>query len=202
MPKIVDHDSRRGRFAEAAIRLIARDGLEGLTMRAVAAEAGLSYGSLFHYFDSKDELLMHAVRHVTAMQTKRVNDYSSRHSGLKALQHLLCDDAVVNEASRDVTIVWLAFLYKAALKEPFARMHGELIDGWFARIRTLLEDAREAGEIDPDTDTALEARAIWVFSAGIGQQGLLNPRLLPPALQKRLITAYLDKLRVSPPLGE
>jgi len=202
MPKIVNHDSRRGRFAEAAIRLIARDGLEGLNMRAVAAEAGLSYGSLFHYFDSKDELLMHAVRHVTALQARRVNEYSSRYSGLKALQNLLCDDAIVNEASRDVTILWLAFLYKAALKESFAHMHSELIDGWFARIKNLLDDARDAGEIGPDTDTAFEARAIWVYSAGIGQQGLLNPRLLPPALQKRLITAYLDKLRVSQPLRE
>ena len=66
MPKIVDHDSRKAVFAEAAIRLVARDGLEGLTMRAVAAESGLSYGSLFHYFDSKDDLLMHAIRHTTA----------------------------------------------------------------------------------------------------------------------------------------
>ena len=61
MPKIVDHDVQRVKFAEAAMRLIARLGLEGVTMRAVAAEAGLSYGSLFHYFDSKDELLMHAI---------------------------------------------------------------------------------------------------------------------------------------------
>jgi AcrR family transcriptional regulator len=46
------------KFAEAAMSLIAQHGLEGVTMRAVAAEAGLSYGSLFHYFSSKDELLM------------------------------------------------------------------------------------------------------------------------------------------------
>ena len=69
MPKIVDHDVQRVKFAEAAMRLIARHGLDGLTMRAVAAEAGLSYGSLFHYFNSTDELLMHAVRHTTSLQT-------------------------------------------------------------------------------------------------------------------------------------
>ena len=53
MPKIVDHDRQRVKFAEAAMSLIARHGLEGVTMRAVAAEAGLSYGSLFHYFHSQ-----------------------------------------------------------------------------------------------------------------------------------------------------
>ena len=40
MPKIVDHDSQRGTFAEAVMRLVGREGLEGLTMRAAATEAG------------------------------------------------------------------------------------------------------------------------------------------------------------------
>ncbi len=195
MPKIVDHESQRARFAEAAVRLIARDGFEGMTMRAVAAEAGLSYGSLFHYFDSKDELLMHAVRHSTSLQTQRVNDYSTQYTGLTALQHLLCDDAIVSETSRDDSVVWLAFLYKAALKESFSKMHDDLIEGWLSRIEKLIRDAQQAGEVDPDKDAGFEAMAIWVYSAGIGQQGLLHPKRLPPKLQRELISAYIDKLK-------
>ena len=129
MPKIVDHDSQRGKFAEAVIRLVAREGLEGLTMRAVATEAGLSYGSLFHYFDSKDDLLMHAVHYSTSQQSRRVNEFSSKHSGLKALEYLLKDDALVDETTREDSLVWMAFLYKAALKESFAAMHADLIGG-------------------------------------------------------------------------
>lgn len=195
MPKIVDHDVQRVKFAEAAMSLIARYGLEGVTMRAVAAEAGLSYGSLFHYFDSKDELLMHAVRHSTSLQTKRVNEYTSQHSGLKALEHLLCDDAIINDSSRDSWMVWLTFLYKAALQAPFAEMHAELIDGWLARITRLLEDAQQAGEVRGKLDVGFEAMAVWAYSAGIGQLGLLHPELLPAKLQKQLISAYLEKLR-------
>ncbi len=197
MPKIVDHDAQRERFANAAMSLIARHGLEGVTMRAVATEAGLSYGSLFHYFGSKDELLMHAVRHSTSLQTKRVNEFSSQYSGLKALEHLLCDDVIVNESSRDNWMVWLTFLYKAALQESFAEMHAELIGGWLARIAALLEDAQKSGEIRGDLDVGLEAMAIWTYSAGIGQMGLLDPKLLPPERQKQLIAAYLEKLRAA-----
>ncbi|MFQ5548887.1 MAG: TetR/AcrR family transcriptional regulator [Woeseia sp.] len=195
MPKIVDHDIQRVKFAEAAMSLIARHGLEGVTMRAVAAETGLSYGSLFHYFDSKDELLMHAVRHSTSLQTKRVNEYTSQYSGLKALEHLLCDDAIINESSRDSWMVWLTFLYKAALQASFAAMNAELIDGWLARITRLLEDAQQAGEISRKLDVGFEAMAVWAYSAGIGQLGLLHPESLPAELQKKLICAYLDKLR-------
>ena len=195
MPKIVDHDLQRDKFALAAMSLIARFGLEGVTMRAVAAEAGLSYGSLFHYFESKDELLMYAVRHSLSQQTQRVNEYSSKYDGLKALEHLLCDDAIVTESSRDAWLVWLTFLYKAALQPAFAAMHAELIDGWQARITRLLKDAQAAGEIHQELDVELEALAVWAFSAGLGQLSLLNPLALPASMQKRLISSYLGKLR-------
>jgi DNA-binding transcriptional regulator YbjK len=197
MPKVVDHDAQRVKFAEAAMSLIAKHGLEGVTMRAVAAEAGLSYGSLFHYFNSKDELLMHAVRHSTTLQTDRINKFTSQYSGIKALEHLLCDDAIINESSRDDWIVWLTFLYKAAMQTSFAEAYAELIDGWQARIVRLLEDAQQAGEIRSELDVGFEAVAIWAYSAGISQLSLLHPEMLPVPLQKRLISAYLDKLRAT-----
>ena len=195
MPKIVDHDSQRGKFAEAVMRLVGREGLEGLTMRAVATEAGLSYGSLFHYFDSKDDLLMHAVHYSTSQQSRRVNEFSIRYKGLKALEYLMNDDALVDETSREDSLVWMAFLYKAALKESFAEMHAHLISGWLERIETLLREAQCEGEIRQDMAPEFEAMALWVYSAGIGQQGLLHPAIFPPVVQKKLISAYLDKLR-------
>jgi AcrR family transcriptional regulator len=195
MPKIVDHDVQRAKFANAAMSLIARHGLEGVTMRAVAEEAGLSYGSLFHYFKSKDELLMHIVRHSASTQTRRINEFNSQFSGLRALEHLLCDDAIITETSRDDWMVWVTFLYKAALQASFAEMHAELIDGWLARISGLLEEAREAGEIREKVDVDFEAVAIWAYSAGIGQLSLLYPELLTVKLQRNLIAGYLDKLR-------
>ena len=195
MPKIVDHDLQKEKFIGAAMRLIASKGLEGVTMRAVAAEAGLSYGSLFHYFDSKDDLLMHAVRYSTSAQTRRVNEYSSQHSGLKALEHLLCDDVIINESSRDAWMVWMTFLYKAAVHKPFAEMNTELIAGWLERIAALLTEAQASGEISSGINVKKEAMATWAFSAGIGQIGLLQPDALPPELQKQLILDYLDKLR-------
>ena len=194
MPKVVDHDAQRVKFAEAAMSLIAQHGLEGVTMRAVAAEAGLSYGSLFHYFSSKDELLMHAVRHSNSLQTDRINKFTSQYSGMKALEHLLCDDAIITDSSRDDWMVWLTFLYQAALQTSFADLHSELIDDWQTRIEALLEDAQKAGEIRENLDISFEAMGVWAYSSGIGQLSLLHRELLPVKLQKQLISAYLDKL--------
>ena len=58
--KKVDHDSRREEVAEAAARLIADKGMEGLTTRALARTMGCSIGVLSHYFGSKDEIVLAA----------------------------------------------------------------------------------------------------------------------------------------------
>lgn len=51
--KVVDAGVGRRELAEAVWRVILRDGVEGASVREVAAEAGLSSGSLKHYFGSQ-----------------------------------------------------------------------------------------------------------------------------------------------------
>jgi TetR/AcrR family transcriptional regulator, regulator of biofilm formation and stress response len=53
---------RRAELLEAAIRLIGADGIDAVTHRAVAAEAGVPAASTSYYFRSKDELIHEALR--------------------------------------------------------------------------------------------------------------------------------------------
>jgi len=56
------HDpDRRARIARAAVAVVARDGIDGLTHRAVAKEADVPLGSTTYHFADKDELLNSAV---------------------------------------------------------------------------------------------------------------------------------------------
>lgn len=61
MPKIVDHEERRRSLAEALWRVIADHGPRAVSIRGVAAEAGLSTGALRHYFQTREELLAFAL---------------------------------------------------------------------------------------------------------------------------------------------
>jgi AcrR family transcriptional regulator len=72
VPRLVDHDQRRAELGEAAIRVILRDGLAGVTVRGVAAEAGWSTGSLRHYFGNQRELQAYVVRATTDTLRRRV----------------------------------------------------------------------------------------------------------------------------------
>src|SRR5258706_14702601 len=62
MPRVVDHVDRRHELAEAAWRAIVKYGLDGTTTRLIAKESGYSNGVLAHYFESKDEILLEALR--------------------------------------------------------------------------------------------------------------------------------------------
>ena len=50
-------EDRLNGILEAATRVMARQGYEGASMRAVAKEAGVSLAGLYHYFDSKERML-------------------------------------------------------------------------------------------------------------------------------------------------
>jgi AcrR family transcriptional regulator len=51
------YDDRLNHILEAATGVIARDGYEKASMRAIAAAAGVSLAGLYHYFDSKERML-------------------------------------------------------------------------------------------------------------------------------------------------
>ena len=56
--KKASEESRREQIVQAAFRVAMREGLEQLTIRQVAAEAGLSNGLVFFHFKSKEVLLL------------------------------------------------------------------------------------------------------------------------------------------------
>ena len=72
MGRSVDHTQRREIFAAAALRVIMRDGIAGLTVREVAKEAGFTTGALTHYFHSKDQLLIEASEHSALLVRARM----------------------------------------------------------------------------------------------------------------------------------
>lgn len=61
----MDHvEDKRTAILEATLRLISENGFHGTAMSKVAKEAGVSAGIIYHYFDSKDDLMDELYRHI------------------------------------------------------------------------------------------------------------------------------------------
>src|SRR3974390_1948858 len=62
MPKMVDHAQRRDDIALVACRVVAAHGFDQASMVPIAREAGYTTGMLAHYFDSKQDIIIAALR--------------------------------------------------------------------------------------------------------------------------------------------
>jgi TetR/AcrR family transcriptional regulator, transcriptional repressor of bet genes len=62
MPKIVDHEERRDQIALVACRVVAENGFDQATIVRIAREAGYTTGMVAHYFDTKQDIIIAALR--------------------------------------------------------------------------------------------------------------------------------------------
>jgi AcrR family transcriptional regulator len=136
MPKKVDRQERRTLIADALMRVAADQGLEAVSLRHVAAEAGVSAGMVQHYFRTKDEMMAFAIAVVRDRYQIRVSEAVARlgddPSPQLLLRTMIAALLPLDEHTRNDGRVALAFLaYTAvrpaaasALREETAQMIG------------------------------------------------------------------------------
>lgn len=176
MPKIVDHERRRTEIVQTTWRVIARRGLDGATLREVAAEAGYANGALKPYFPAKSDLLEATFRHVFSRTNARSSAATQELDGFAALR-AFCLEVLPLDADRlDEARVVIAF-WQQALSDPAqARVNETAMAQWRAGIRGWLEEA--LGQADPGrgqtTDAAAEALLNFLLGAQVA--AVFDPR--------------------------
>lgn len=130
MPKKVDPEERRRLIADALMRVAAEQGLESVSLRHVAARAGVSAGMVQHYFRTRDEMMTFALAVVQERTRLRV---TAALAGLGdappprlLLRTMLGALLPLDDQSRDNGRVALAFLAYTAVRPAAA---AELHDG-------------------------------------------------------------------------
>src|SRR5215475_10436042 len=85
MPKIVDHDQRRDEIALVACRVVAENGFDQATIVRIAREAGYTTGMVAHYFDTKQDIIIAALRLIL----RRIEERLTRPAGAEKPADLL-----------------------------------------------------------------------------------------------------------------
>jgi len=71
MPRIVDHDLYRISLLDRCGQLFVEHGYAALSMRQIAEHLKVSTGTLYHYFESKEDLFRKLVHHVGNVDLSR-----------------------------------------------------------------------------------------------------------------------------------
>ena len=124
MPKKVDRQERRTRIADGLMRVAAQQGLEAVSLRHVAAAAGVSAGMVQHYFRTKDEMMAFAMSVVRDRSQTRVTDavaaLGEHPTPRQLLRTMIAALLPLDEQSRDDGQVALAFLAYTAVRPEAA----------------------------------------------------------------------------------
>ena len=122
MPKKVDHHARRTLLADALMRVAAQRGLEDVSLRHVAAEAGVTAGMVQHYFHTKDEMMVFALAAVRDRVEQRLAaDPVPDDAGPRRQVEALLVQLLPLEPERELEAhVSLAFQAYAAVKPDIA----------------------------------------------------------------------------------
>ncbi|AZQ71672.1 TetR family transcriptional regulator [Streptomyces luteoverticillatus] len=196
MPKRVDHDERRHRIAEALWRIASERGLDGASLRDVAAEAGISLGQLQHYFRTKDDMLVFALGHISELAARRigarVGSLAGDPSPRTLLRETLAEMLPLDDKSRTGQLVQIAYFVRAVHDERLRRHAKEgipaLREFFAAQIRRAMEGGDIAADRDPDTE------AMLLISLVDGLTGYVLLDVLPGEEAMRLVDAHLDRL--------
>jgi AcrR family transcriptional regulator len=196
MPKVVDHDERRADLRAAVWQLASRDGLEAVTVRRVAKEAGWSTGAVVHYFSDKEELLLFAFRTVADRVGRRLAQAAERTSEPLELARAQLVEGLPLDRDRQTEVrVWFAFLGLALTRPALARAQRVTYRAWRDRVRDRLREAQIRGDVRVDVDCSAEAVALVALVDGLAIQATFEPRALSARRQTELVDRYVDALR-------
>ena len=165
----VPQPDRRRLILDSAIGVIARTGVRGLRVEAVAAEAGVAVSLIYYYFGSRKGLVRATLDHANERAA------SAAPAGVRAT--LLAE---LDEAARETSTVWGEIQASAVFEPDLREQVREATDAWVALVTTAIE--AEAPQVR-DTRMAAERLTALVdglsnrWLAGVGVRGLGRDRL-------------------------
>ncbi len=189
MPKIVDHEARRQELIEASWRVIAAEGLEGVTMRKIAAEAGCTTGRLTHYFADREALILASLRtsyDVTGDRARQAiaNNTDDQEKLLQFAEEMLPTD---KERLREWK-VWIAFWSAATVDKTLAVENDARHQAWAEELADLIKDAA------PIADARQEADLLIGLINGVGLHAAVNPTKENLDRARRLLRDHIKQL--------
>lgn len=197
MPKIVDHDARRADIVAAVWRVIERAGMNGATVRSVAAEAGVSPGSLRYYFSDQGELVLFAAEAMTQRIVHRLEAHPTEGDGPTRAIRVLGEMLPLDENRRVEASVWLEAIVRARFDE---RLTALKTAGWFgsrylcrlawAYLRDLDPPNSPGFSFGNDADENAVAE-MHTYVDGLTLQAVTYPEQLTPDEAHRLLQDYL-----------
>ena len=193
MPKIVDHAQRRDEIAHVACQVVAHYGFEQATMARIARAAGYTTGMVAHYYESKQDIILAALRLILRRIEERL--MRERKSGDANLLEVLSEALAIDAQRFTECAFWMAFWGQVSADKKLKRLNI-----WVHREYLRLFERCLAGYW-PEWSAWQPAvrdqilRSVMTFMNGLTASAVTSPRDWPAATQVEQLRLQLDLLR-------
>lgn len=178
-------DRTRTSLIEAAIDRFARDGLSA-RFDAVAADAGVTKGALYHHFGSKEGLVEAVYREAINRHAAKVVEASASGTGRERLLALIDASARLYTSRTPFYRLLVTMHHEAGTSRPhLAPIARRTLRAQRTHMIGLVRQGQADGSIDPGKDA--DAIGLTVNAA---LMGFLNDQLEPVAEQRRWVAKF------------
>jgi AcrR family transcriptional regulator len=186
---------RRSEILAAAQACFARSGFHQTSMQEICSEAGMSPGSLYRYFRSKEEIIAGIAerdRAETAQQFAAVDRASNFFDGLATLaQHHLVERSVEEVA------LCAEIMAESRRNPAVARIYQDMEADVRARFIALLRGAAERGEVRRDLDFDGAVTVLFALADGLSWRRAVEPSFNAEAVMP-LVLGMVEQLLTGP----
>ena len=161
MPSAQAVDKRRV-ILDAAIRVFARQGFHNCRVSDIAAEAGVAYGLVYHYFSSKDEMLNELFSErwslLLAASEEAENSDGTPREKLAAVAEF-----IIGSYRHDPELMKVIIVEVTRAANSFGRTHLPEISQAYDSIAKIVSDAQQSGAFRDDVDPNFAS--MWFYGA-------------------------------------
>jgi len=152
---------KRRLILDAAIRVFARKGFHHCRVSDVADEAGVAYGLVYHYFDSKEEILNRLFLERWQLMLDAIVEIDSRREVSARDKLYAVASFIIDSYRHEPELMKVIIVEVTRAANTFGRLHLAKIREAYELIAGIVDDARREGSFKSDISGQFAAMCFY-----------------------------------------
>ncbi|MDQ0159968.1 TetR/AcrR family transcriptional regulator [Alkalibacillus salilacus] len=170
MPKKIDHTERKDHIIEAMFRIVHRSGFEKATLREIAKEAGLSLGSVQHFFPKQGDIYIDAIEEIYSRFKARMDEIAHHDdenifdNAVRMIKQIV---QASTEEERMENDIWMKFSIMATMNPDYHEAKNKSREVNYSFAKEIVMMLSENGFLSKDESIDEAANTLTIFIHGL-----------------------------------
>lgn len=191
----LQREERRGQILDAALTVFSQKGYHATNVSDVAAQAGVSQGTIYWYFESKEELFTAAMLSVfTDLGQETVASLEAYETASEKLRALGRRMEGFVDGLEGILVMFLGYWASSPSRDQVGQFWVDLLVEYKNIVVGIIEEGVQSGEFRPVDAEAL----VWALMSaydGLAAYTMLMPDIDVRRVSQALVETLLDGLR-------